>query len=287
MTLIKISTIPLCLSFLLGFHSIVQAEVKFSETLEKRLNYFKKQCDKPYSVEGKLRPNKLLLLDASDPLDPEQIQFLRDNFVGDNITWKNEGDKFSIVLLDDKKTAQLDFISLCAPLPENQITFTMAKNKVKQQIKAFKWSLTEGFEALAASTTEANHTPLIETIIEIHRNKRYGFTDGDKSLILASDLYQNSEFLSFFYNVCREKKKYTVATNRCKSFKNTLKMISSKNQQFFKTQAKFDIKPTETIEIYHLKSNGEVNLTAKDWWVDYLKFAGYKKDNIKFISQLD
>lgn len=286
MRLTKILTVPLCLIFFLACDSIAQAQVVFPDTLAKRLKFFEGECSKPYSVEGQLRPNKLLLLDATDPLDPPQIQFLRDNFIGENITWNNAGEKFTVVLLDNKPAATLDYITLCTPMPESQINFTMARKKIEQQIKLFKWALAGGFEVLAASSSEAKKTPLIETIIEIHRNKRYGFTEGDKSLILASDLYQNSEFLSFF-SVCHEKKKYTVATNRCRSFEKTLSGLSSKNQQFFQTQAKFSIKPKESIEIFHLKSQGQVNLSAVGWWKDYLKFAGYREESIKFTSQLD
>ena len=243
----------------------------FSESaeLDKRISYFKKQCDKPYEGDGgnEARPNKLLLIDATDPLSESQKQFLRDNFI-DNFKWKNEGEKVSVVLLNNTNTNNLAYVTLCTPIPEDKITFTMAKKREKNKIILFEKTLKESFERFISSDLKAEKTVLIEALIEIYRNSRYDFLEGRRHLIIASDLYQNSNWLSFF-RICPKE--------NCLSYERSLK---DKNfAKFVKSEVKIKVKDSDEIEIYHLKLKDKVVLSAKDWWKDFLKTFNFNVEN--------
>ena len=263
----------LLISLLLLF---VSSQNVFSADLSKRQDYFKKHCDNEYEGEGgsSSRPNKLLLIDATDPLTEPQKQFLRDNFI-ENFSWKDEGEKVSIVLLNSKRLNNLDYVTLCTPLPEDKITFTMATKKEKKKIKLFEKTLKESFENLIASDKKADQSLLIESFVEIYRNERYGFLDGKRHLILASDLFQNSDWLSFF-KVCKN--------NKCPNLKQTLK--DQDFNEFMESEVNINHLDGDVVEIYHLKLKDKVVLSAKKWWLDFFNATGFDTNNLKVTSEL-
>jgi len=248
----------------------------FSADLDKRISYFNKQCEKAFEGEGgnNARPNRLILIDATDPLSEAQKQFLRDNFIN-NFTWQDEGEKVSIVLLNNTKINNLDVFTLCTPLPEDKITFTMATKKEKKKILLFEKTFQESFEKLVSSSVKADQTLLIESLIELYRNKRYDFLDGKRTLILASDLYQNSSWLSFF-KICID--------GSCPSLEKTLK---DKNfSEFLNSEVKIKHLDKDQIEIYHLKLNDKIVLSAKNWWKSFLESAGFDTKYLKVTTEL-
>jgi len=248
----------------------------FSADLDKRVSYFNKQCEKAFEGEGgnNARPNRLILIDATDPLSEAQKQFLRDNFIK-NFTWQDEGEKVSIVLLNNTKINNLDVVTLCTPLPEDKITFTMATKKEKKKIHLFEKTFQESFERLVSSSVKADQTLLIESLIELYRNKRYDFLDGNRKLILASDLFQNSSWISFF-NVCKN--------DSCPTYEKTLK---DKNfSEFINSEVKIRHLDQDQVEIYHLKLNDKVVLSAKNWWKSFLEYAGFNVKTLKVNTEL-
>ena len=77
----------------------------FDEGLQKRLKAFENLCkskEVKKIYEDKERPNRLLLIDATDPLNEAQIQYLKDNYIK-GVNWQGEGEKFSIVVLNSKQ----------------------------------------------------------------------------------------------------------------------------------------------------------------------------------------
>ncbi len=106
------------------------------------------------------------------------------------------------------------FITICSPLTESQITLSMAKNRELDKIAYFKKTVSEAFNGLVQTKVKAGQSPIIESLVEIFRSKRYGFENGNRHLIIASDLYQNSSYVSF-YKLCN--------SGKCPSFNDTLK----------------------------------------------------------------
>lgn len=233
---------------------------------------FNDYCAQKYNP--KKNKNTLLLIDATDPLNVDQVSYIRDNFIN-NLQWDNEGDKFTIVVLNEKSVMNSSFVTICSPLTESQITLTMAKKKELDKIAYFKKAISGAFEGLVQTKMKASQSPIIESLVEIFRSKRYGFENGNRYLIIASDLYQNSSYISF-YKLCN--------SGQCPSFKDTLKNKSISD--FINNEAKinFNSKDSVEIEIFQLKTQDKISFTVKPWWTDFLSSLGLTK--IKISSQL-
>jgi len=245
----------------------------FSPETLKDIKAFNTYCDHTYNPSK--NKNTLLLIDATDPLNKDQIAYIRDNFIN-KLEWSNEGDKFTIVLLNDKSVMNSDYISICSPITESQITASMAKNKELAKIAYFKKIIGDAFDGLVQSKVKAGQSHIIEALVEIFRSKRYGFDNGDRHLIIASDLYQNSEYISF-YNLC--------SSGQCPSLKETLK--NKKIADFLNNEAKLNFDPKISAEIFQLKTQDKISLSVKPWWIDYLSSCGLPKEKIKISSQLN
>ena len=244
--------------------------VSLPDNVKNNVLFFKKICEStPADAHSSI---SLILIDATDPLEPDQIQFIRDNYIKKPF-WKNLGDRFTIVVLNDKPTSSMDFVTICAPVPESKIDSSMAVLTQKKQIRIFNKTLSDVFDVMVSSKNVAKNTNLIESLVEIFRSKRYGFLDaGERHLIVASDLYQNSNLISF-YKLCKN--------NQCPTYIDTLKNKSISH--FIKNEANLSMRPTDKVDVYHLKSQGRINLTAKLWWVSYFNQLGVK---IRIESQL-
>lgn len=261
---------------LLGFiflASICKADIAdIDPKTLKDIKAFNVFCEHKYNpIKNK---NTLLLIDATDPLNVDQISYIRDNFIN-NLKWDNEGDKFTIVILNDKSVMNSSFITICSPLTESQITGSMAKNKELAKIAYFKKIINEAFNGLVQTKIKASQSPIIESLVEIFRSKRYGFENGNRHLIIASDLYQNSSYISF-YKLCN--------SGQCPSFKDTIKNRSISD--FIENEAKINFNPKDSVEIFQLKTQDKISFTVKPWWTDFLLSLGLTKDRIKISSQL-
>jgi hypothetical protein len=248
-----------------------------SET-KTNLNFFRtKTCVGDASVKTKASEisNKLIFIDTTDPLNDNQIQFIRDNFVT-GVNWKHLGDRFTIVILNNKPSSAMDFVSLCAPVPSQGINSDMAKLVQEKQIRIFKKTFSEVFDVMVKSDIKAKQTHLIESIVEIYRNKRFNFLNGNRELIIASDLFQHSDLISF-YSLCKNK--------QCPSFAETMQNTSISS--FINNEAKFVFKSSDKIEIFHLKSQDRAIFSIKPWWQDFFKNAGLTNSKLKVTSQLD
>ncbi len=237
-------------------------------TLKSYLKFFNDSCTKQ-----KVTNNKLILIDGTDPLLPEQIAFVKENFIS-NPKWESVGDRFTIVVIDEKPVSLLKFVSFCAPVPENKITPDMAKLIAHKHIRLFNKTLNDAFDIIV-KTNKAPESHIIEALVEIFRSKRYEFLDGKRELIIASDLYQNSNLISF-YKLCSD--------GKCPSFSETLKNKTIAN--YLKNEAKLSLNSNDSVVIYQLKTQDKVSMTVKPWWEDYISSFGLTKDRIKISSQL-
>ena len=261
MKLLKILSI--CL--LLSFQQKIYAETIFPEGLKKKIDYFNKSCtdeDLKEIYKDKARPNRLLLIDATDPLNKSQIQYLKDNYIN-GIDWQDKGEFFSMVLLDNKDITKLTHVTICSPLREDQISWTMAVKKEKKIIRAYKKTINDAFDFLANQKTAAKSTRLIETLYQVYTNKRFNFLTGKRSLLIASDLMQISNEVDLR---CK---------NGCPTFKETL----SKKKTWFEI-TKLNLRKTDVVELYYFQTKCLVNLQTLTWWEDYFIFEKLATDNL-------
>jgi len=256
----------ICLFLLLIFQTNVFAKLNLSDSQLAKVRYFEKSCDdndlkKIY--KNKARPNRLLLIDATDPLTDGQKQYLRDNYIN-GIDHQNKGEIFSMVLLDNKNISKLDRITLCSPLREDQITWTMAKNKEKRYIKDYKALINDVFDVMVNQDTTANSTKLIETLYAIYTNKRFNFQEGNRALLVASDLLQISKEVDL-----------RCKGGRCPQFKDTLKA----NKRWFQV-SKLALRKNDIVELYYFQAKCKVNIERLEWWQKYFLAEGILNDNL-------
>jgi len=218
----------------------------------------------------------LLLVDLTDPLLPNQIEYVKNNYV-DNISWAKLGDTFSMASMTSEPPEQMTVVSICAPeLSEKTSTSKDQPNNSKLNIarnRQFKEVYRGIFEDLLQFNDKpANNSLLIESVKQIYSNARYNFSskNGPRHLILVSDLYQNSSQISFYD--CNPKKE------EC-SFSN----VKKKNTDWFKA-ARLNLTKKDKVTIYHLSSKCRADLKAKDWWESY--FISEGAGNVEVISEL-
>ena len=261
----KINLLLILLISMLTFQNSTLAAPIFSKELQSGINFFYKSCgdeDVAKIYKNKERPNRLLLIDATDPLTTAQIQYLRDNYIN-GIDWQNKGEIFSMVLLDNKDISKLSHMTVCSPLRNDQITWTMATTIEKKKIKQYKKMLNAAFDTMVKQNTKSDSTRLIETLYQIFTNKRFNFLEGKRSLLIASDLMQISKEVDLR---CKGK---------CPIFTETKK----KKQTWFNI-TKLVLNKKDTIELYYFQTKCRVNLSTLKWWQDYFIDEGVSKNNL-------
>ena len=227
-------------------------------------------------IEGKKNENgdiikvdqTLILIDLTDTLLPNQIQYVEDNWIN-NIAWENRGDIFGMARMTKQPPEQMKVISICAPEPASKDNSAMNIGNNKTFKKSYKTIFTS---LISKNGIDADNSLLIESIRQIYTNARYNFSarNGPRHLILVSDLYQNSSEISFFK--CNPKDK------EC-SFNN----IKKKKASWFNS-AKLNLTKEDKVTIYHLSSKCRVDLSAKEWWESYFKSEG--AGQVEVISEL-
>jgi hypothetical protein len=251
------------------FQGKVHAELNFDDDpdLKQKIKYFQASCDdediKEIYKDNRSRPNRLLLIDATDPLSEGQKQYLLDNYIN-GIDWQNKGEIFSMVLLDNKDISKLDRVTLCSPMREDQISFFDAKATEMDRINAYKEIIVKVFNKMVNKDTTANSTKLIETLYAIYTNKRFNFQEGRRLLLITSDLLQISKEVDLRCN-----------KGPCPKFKNTLQ----KNKRWFQV-SKLKLKENDIVEMYYFQTKCKVNIQRLEWWHEYFLFEGITKKNL-------
>ena len=249
------------------FHANVYAQLNFDADLEEKVNFFStvtcddKEVKKIY--KNKPRPNRLLLIDATDPLTDGQKQYLRDNYI-DGIDWQNKGEKFSMVLLDNKNISKLDRVTFCSPMREDQISFFDAKTTELEIIDAYKDTLNKVFNLMVNQDTTANSTKLIETLYAIYTNQRFNFQEGKRILLVTSDLLQISKEIDL-----------RCKGGRCPRFKDTLEA----NKSWFQV-SQLELRKNDVVEMYYFQAKCKVNIQRLEWWHEYFLNQGISKENL-------
>jgi len=260
-----------CLFALLFFQANVYAQLNFDADLEEKVSFFERSCDdkdlkKIY--KDKPRPNRLLLIDATDPLTSGQKQYLRDNYIN-GIDWQNKGEIFSMVLLDNKNISKLDRVTLCSPMREDQISFFDAKTTELEIIDAYKDTLNKVFNLMVNKDTTANSTKLIETLYAIYTNKRFNFQHGNRALLVTSDLLQISKEVDL-----------RCKGGRCLQFKDTLKA----NKRWFEI-SKLKLRKEDVVEMYYFQAKCKVNIERLVWWQEYFLAEGILNKNLSVRAE--
>jgi len=231
-----------------------------------------------------------LLLDTTDPLDPEQTQFVLDNYVNQ---WRFEkGDRFTVMTLSDEPVETASFYSFCAPLHEEDANwFFDGPAKVKAMNMFFSQVLHYAVTELAERfTVESDTSLLLEALQQAYINSRYGFTEEEKNrkLILVSDLFQNSGRISFF-DLCRPTKKGIFAGPSplvCPSFEETRTSDPMIENSIRLATASIELDSGDSVEIYYRNVDERIDASAEPWWRGYFSSIGLSEDNLEFTYQL-
>jgi len=210
----------------------------------------------------------LILVDLTDELRDNQVQYIADNYIND-FNWKSMGDSFGLARITNQAPEEMKVFTLCAPDPIEKNNSPVNKGSVSK----FKKTFTEVYEQLLnANGLSSANSMLIEGVRQVFTNKRYSFLpeNGPRHLIFVSDLMQNSSEISFY---------------ECKPDKEECKFdsIKEKKSAWFDA-AKLNLNENDRVTIYHLSAECKADLNAKDWWIAYFKNEGAGEVNV--ISEL-
>jgi hypothetical protein len=246
---------------------------------EKKVAYFGTKCDK--SASG----STLVLLDTTDSLRPEQVQFVLDNFIAD-FKWSTEGESYTVVALGNKPVALMPVTSFCTPKPEHKIDTVLDPiAKIKAENIWFKEAAAETVKKMASENTgNSDQTLLVEAVTEVYRNARYNFKDGARrKLILITDFYQHSKIISFF-RMCKRKDILHSRPLTCPTLADAVKDNSRFSNYLVK--AKPALSSADVVVAYYLNVDGRVDRSAETWWIDYFEHAGLPQGSITIIPEL-
>jgi len=248
------------------------------DLFDRRVTGFGKRCT------ASSKNATVLMLDTTDALREEQLQFVIDNY-GDDFRWENAGDRFTVIRMGSKPAAVMEFKSICAPKPVHKIDKVMDPiRKIEVQNKNFKWTFKELIRRMGSQKKKAKNTLLVEAITEVYRNKRYKFLQAKmRKLILVSDLYQHSKIISFF-RMCQPTIKGKKHPLRCPDLAKTIE-LNSRFSNYLKA-AKPNFRKSDKVEIYYLNISGRVDRSAEDWWRGYFINAGLEAASLKITPEL-
>jgi hypothetical protein len=210
----------------------------------------------------------LILVDLTDELRDNQVQYIADNYIND-LNWDSMGDSFGLARITNQAPEEMKVFTLCAPDPIEKNNSQVNKGSVSK----FKKTFSEVYEQLLnANGLSSANSMLIEGVRQVFTNKRYSFLpeNGPRHLIFVSDLMQNSSEISFY---------------ECKLDKEECKFnsIKEKKSAWFDA-AKLNLNENDRVTIYHLSAECKADLNAKDWWIAYFKNEGAGEVNV--ISEL-
>jgi hypothetical protein len=123
----------------------------------------------------------------------------------------------------------------------------------------------------------------MEAIREIFLNPKYKQTSirGERTFVLASDLYQNSSIVNFF-ELC---KLQLDGSKKCPTFKELMKN-NTRIAKYLNASLPA-MRSTDRVRILNINVDGKVDQSARDFWVQYFEQAGVAPENINYISELD
>ena len=274
------------LTFVCGVnYAYAEAEFPDEEGCEKRIKHFQKMC-KPSESKNE---STLVLFDTTDELRPEQIQFVLDNYVSEDVELGNEGDVLTIAKLDSKPVQMMDKTSICAPKPIEDCNWLVESCKELEKLnREFSVAAQCAVKKHTKEMKKAKKSFLIEAIAEVFRNKAYKLKNATKrKLILISDLYQNSKLLSF-PEICRTK---TTGQVTCPSLTQTMKRHPRLPGYLRKIcgekRGSLVFLPEDSMEIYYLVQGGRIDGSAEPWWTEFLvEHCGLERDNLKIVPEL-
>lgn len=247
----------------------------------------KTYCDK----NGKKFGHAVILLDVTSELDKPQIDFARDMVFSEQFFTENfkPFTKFSYLLIDNKRPQEQRFIfSKCRPktgknTPEwEKNTWRENKKILDKFFKEFKSEALKTHSKAYQKTGGSKNSFIYETLAYVFQNPKFEFgkKEENRTLVIVSDMMQNSERLSFYKN-CNANSQNA----KCPSFKSFMNNLSDKNYLMATSPKGKGV----NLYIFYInnryETNKEIDRSLIKLWENYFKDRGF--ENIKIIRQLD
>lgn len=245
-------------------------------------NYVKMSLSKICEGTG----STFVLIDGSDPISTQSKQWLGNNIFKDkSLTHFNSGgERFSAAYMADQPVADLDTRSVCFPIPMDKINpLFQAPAKYKAFRAAYNCAISKMKAEVLDERTETGKSLIIEAVREIFSNPKYQQSgiQGQRTFVLASDLYQNSSIVNFF-ELCTYR---GDGSKRCPDFKD---LTSNDTRISRYLQASLPkMRSNDKVRIFNINVDGKVDQSAKEFWVQYFEAAGVDPQNIEYTAELD
>ena len=227
-----------------------------------------------------------VLIDGSDPISAQSKQWLRNNIFRDkSLThFSNGGERFAAAYMADQPVADLDTRSVCFPTPMDKVNpLFQAPSKFRAFHAAYDCAISETQAKILDERTETGKSLIIEAVREIFSNPKYqqSSIQGQRTFVLASDLYQNSSIVSFF-QLCTYQ---ADGSKRCPDFKELTKSDTRISRYLKASLPK--MRSTDKVRILNINVDGKVDQSGRDFWVQYFEAAGVSSENIEYTAELD
>ena len=243
-------------------------------------------CDKG----GKKFGHVLILLDITSPLDKPQINFVKDMVFSEEFYLNYEPfTKFSYLLIDRKKHQEQKFIfTKCRPKsgktdPKREKASWTENNKILNKLfNEFVMQAKNQHTKVYANTGDAKNSFIYETIAYVFQNPKFDFGKKQKkrTLIIVSDMMQNSKRLSF-YAACNANSEAA----KCPSYKSFMQNLSDKDYMTATAPKGAGVKLHMIYLNNRYETNKEVDRSLIKLWKNY--FLDRKFSPVKVTRQLD
>jgi hypothetical protein len=227
-----------------------------------------------------------VLIDGSDPISAQSKQWLGNNIFKDkSLThFSDGGEMFSAAYMADQPVADLDTRSVCFPKPMEKVNpLFEAPSKFRAFHAAYDCAISDTQAKILDERTETGKSLIIEAVREIFSNPKYqqSNTQGQRTFVLASDLYQNSSIVSFF-ELCTYR---ADGSKVCPDFKKLTKSDTRISRYLKASLPK--MRSTDKVRILNINVNGKVDQSARDFWTQYFEAAGVLPENLEYTAELD
>ena len=241
-------------------------------------------CDK----EGKKYGHVIILLDLTTDLKKPQIDSIKDMVFSESFFNKFEPfTKFSYLLIDNNRPQEQNLLfEKCRPKNGKGAEKNTWRENSKVIQKFYNDFINEA-QALHAkvykNTGGSDNTFIYETFAYVFQNPKFDFNNNDyrkRTLVVVSDMMQNSDRLSF-YSACNAKSPKA----NCPTFNDFMKNLSDKD---YLTATSPNGKGID-LELYYMNHRNDTNKALDTslikLWENYFKDRGFNITKIQ--RQLD
>lgn len=249
---------------------------------------FIKYAENNFCLASGSTQKTFILLDGTDGFPGGTKAWIKNNVFNERtMAWSDAGAEISIAHLSNRPVADLAMTKICLPKHISKINKIVDNvGQIRRSNNAVQCVIDQVADSYLDTQTEASRSVLVEAVAEVFKNPKYRFSepdspDGIRKFYFVSDLFQNSEVISF-YKLCSKQGSEQVMT--CPSYRDMV----SKSQKLkrYLEAAMPSLNARDEIHIYNINISNRIDQSARKFWEQYFVEAGASLDNIFYRAEL-